>query len=82
MDRLALVCEDVARNASRARKIRIVADFLRTLNDADFVLAVQFLSAGPVAAGGPNQTLFATEEKPKLSVGYGVLRDALQTATG
>jgi DNA ligase 1 len=81
VDRLALVCEDVARNASRLRKIDIVADYLRSLDDSDFFLAVQFLSAGPVAEANQNYTLFDVEKKPKLSVGGSVLRDALRTAT-
>jgi DNA ligase-1 len=87
MDRLALVCEEIARNASRLRKIQILADYFRTLPDADFSLAVQFLSVGTVAEGGQNQALFADDlsandrEKPKLSIGYSVLRAALETAT-
>ncbi len=52
------------------------------LSDDDLALAVQFLSVGPVAEGSTNHTLFELEEKPKLSIGYSVLRGALQTATG
>ena len=82
MDALALVCEDIARVASKLKKIRRLADYLRCLNDLDLQLAVQFLSAGPAALSGSNHTLFATEEKTKISIGRKVIRDALQQATG
>ena len=82
MDELAAVCEEIASHASRLRKVALLAAYLRSLNDDDFVLAVQFLSIGPVAEGSTNQTLFELEEKPRLSIGRSVLRDALQTATG
>ncbi|HEX4231100.1 MAG TPA: ATP-dependent DNA ligase [Bryobacteraceae bacterium] len=82
MDELALVCEEVARSASRLRKIAALAAYFRKLNDDDLALAVQFLSGGPVARESPNHTLFAKEEKVKLSVGYSLLRESLQAATG
>jgi DNA ligase-1 len=43
---------------------------------------VQFLSAGPAAQAGANQTLFPSEEKTSVSIGRVVIRDALQAATG
>jgi len=82
MDELAAVCENIARHASRLRKIAILAEYLRGLSDEDLVLAVQFLSSGPVPEAGANHVLFATtEEAPKLSIGYSVLREALQIAS-
>ncbi len=47
MDRLAAVCEDIQRHASRLKKIAILAAYFKTLDEADLALAVQFLSAGP-----------------------------------
>lgn len=82
MDRFAEVCEQIASHNSRLRKIEILANYLGALPDRDLFLAVQFLSVGPVAEGPQTQTLFAVEAHPKLSIGYGVLRDALQMATG
>ena len=82
MDRLALTCEQIASFGSRLRKISILADYFRTLDNDDLALAVQFLAAGPVPASASNHTLFEIQDKPKLSVGYSVLRDALQAATG
>jgi DNA ligase-1 len=85
MDELALVCEDIARVAGKLKKIHRLADYLRGLDDSDLRLAVQFLSGGPAARAGTvgtNHTLFATEEKTKLSVPRRAIRDALQLATG
>lgn len=82
MDDLAITCEDIARVASKLKKIRRLADYLRTLGDRELELAVQFLGAGPAAQQGRNYTLFASEEKIKLSVGRKVIRDALRIATG
>jgi len=82
MDELALVCEQIASYASRLKKISILADYLRRLDNADLALAVQFLSTGPVLEKSSNHSLFEITEKPKLSVGYSVLRAALETATG
>jgi len=82
MDALAQVCEDIARVGSKLKKIERLAAYLRPLHDDDLLLAVQFLSAGPAAQSGINQTLFATEEKTSLSVGRTVIREALQAATG
>ncbi len=67
MDALADVAERVASNASRVRKIALVAGYLRGLSDEDLPRAVRFLSA-------------ATPEK--LSIGYVMIRDAAIAATG
>ena len=82
MDELAAVCEEIGKHSSRLRKIAVLSKYLRALDDQQLVLAVRFLSSGPVAEGVTNQTLFATEEKSKLSVGYSILRDALQRGCG
>lgn len=82
MDKLALVCEDVARVASKLKKIQRLADYLRLLDDDEFQLAVQFLSTGPATQAAANHSLFETEQKTKLSVPRGAIRDALQTVTG
>ncbi len=81
MDQLALACEDVARVSSKLKKVQRLAEYLRTLDDNDFELAVQFLSTGPAAAqAGTNHTLFHSEERMTFSIGRGVIRDALQAA--
>ena len=78
MDELALVCEQIASYGSKLKKVSILAEYLRGLHDEDFVLAVQFLSVGPLAEGAPNYHLFAADEKGQLSIGGSVLREALQ----
>ena len=80
MDRLAAVCERIASHGSKLKKIALLAEYLRELNDDDYVLAVQFLSAGPAAESAGNLHLFGTEEKRLLSVGGSVLRAALAAA--
>jgi DNA ligase-1 len=82
MDALARVCEDIARVSSKLRKVAVLARYFESLDDRDLQLAVQFLSAGPIADGTVNHTLFATDAKTKLAIGRAVLRDALQVATG
>ena len=82
MDQLAAVCEEIANNGSRLRKVSILAGYLRQLCDQDLALAVRFLSTGPVANDAGNHSLFEKEEKAKFSIGYSILRDALQIATG
>src|SRR5438270_2897252 len=82
MDRLAIVCEQIASHASRLKKVAILAEYLRDLSDRDLELAVQFLSAGPALEGVVNHSLFEVEEKARLSIGHSVLRDALQMARG
>lgn len=82
MDRMALVCEEIASHASRLKKVRILADYFRALDDRDLELSVQFLSAGPALEGVVNHSLFELEEKTRLSIGHSVLRDALQLASG
>jgi DNA ligase-1 len=82
MDRLALACEEIASHASRLKKVAILAEYLRSLDDRDLELAVQFLSAGPALEGVVNHSLFELEEKARLSIGHSVLRDALRIASG
>lgn len=82
MDELALVCEDIARVASKLAKIERLAQYLKTLSDSDLALAVEFLSTGPVAQSGLNHSLFGVEEAGKISVGGKKIREALQKATG
>ncbi|MFL6417132.1 MAG: ATP-dependent DNA ligase [Bryobacteraceae bacterium] len=82
MDRLALVCEQIASHASRLKKVAILADYLRSLEDRDLQLAVQFLSAGPALEEVVNHSLFEMEDKTRLSIGHSVLRDSLQIASG
>ncbi len=82
MDRLALVCEKVAKFSSRRRKVSVLAEYFRTLTDDDLALAVQFLSAGPVAETTLNKSLFDVGGKTKLSIGYSILRQALKIASG
>ena len=71
MDRLAITCERIARWNSRLRKVRILAEYLRGLPDAD--LAVP--SASYVAAR------FSRTDR-KFSVGGATLREALLQASG
>lgn len=78
MDNLAQVCERIAGSASRLRKIRLLAEYLRTLDDESLALAVRFLSGGPTSEGNVNQTLFGDDEKQRLSIGYATMREALE----
>lgn len=82
MDALAEVAERVASHASRLRKIAILADYLRQLDDADLERAVRFLSGGPAANVPAAATLFGKDEVRTLSVGWATLRDAALPATG
>ena len=82
MDRLAAVCEDIQRHASRLEKVRILANYFKSLNNQDLALAVQFLSSGPSARSSTNHTLFEVHEKQELKIGRSVLREALRLATG
>lgn len=80
MDRLALVCEQIARRAGKLEKIEILAAYLSDLVDEDFALAVQFLSAGPAGENVTNYHLFAPQGKDRLAIGGAVLREALRAA--
>jgi DNA ligase 1 len=71
MDRLARTCEEIARWNSRLRKIRILADYLRELPEADLSRAIRFLCCGPIQSGDR-----------KFSVGGAALREALLRASG
>ncbi len=76
MDRFAEVCEKVASHRSRLRKIEFVAEYLRTLEDADFARAVRFFCCAPVADGTGDLNLFGEQQKRPLSVGFATLREA------
>jgi DNA ligase 1 len=71
MDQLARTCEEVARWSSRLRKVRILAEFLQDLSEADLSRAVRFLCCGPIQS-----------EDRKFSVGGATLREALLRASG
>jgi DNA ligase 1 len=82
MDELAGVCEQVGKFSGRLRKVSVLAKFFQTLSDDDLALAVRFLSGGPVADASPHPTLFGSQEKPRLSIGYATMRDALLEVCG
>lgn len=69
---MAAVCENVARWNSRLKKIAIVGNFLKELDDADLSRTVRFLCCGPV---------FESNSK-RLSIGHATMREALINATG
>lgn len=71
MDALAQTCERIASYSSRLRKVALLAEYLRPLNDADLARAVRFLCCGPIQS-----------EDQKFSVGRATLRDAALAATG
>src|SRR6476620_4097323 len=70
MDQLAKTCEEIARWNSRLRKVRILADYLRELSEADLRRAVRFLCCGPIES-----------DERKFSVGGATLREALLQAS-
>jgi DNA ligase-1 len=72
MDALAAVAEHVASNASRLRKVALVAEYLRQLPDDDLVRAVCYLSGSPFPASDPR----------RLSAGWVMIRDALMAVSG
>jgi DNA ligase-1 len=80
MDRFAAVCEEIASHTSRLRKLGFLAEFLQSLEDREFFLAVQFLSTGPAFEPTSELTLFPRGDSSKLSVGGATLRDALLAA--
>jgi DNA ligase-1 len=82
MDQFAQICEEVAKHAGRLRKIEVLSSYFRRLPDREYELAVRFLSGGPIAESTENHTLFETGEKQRLSIGYSLLRDAIEKATG
>jgi DNA ligase-1 len=71
MDRLATTCQRVASYSSRLKKVRFVADYLRSLSDADLVRAVRFLCCAPIQSADG-----------KFSIGGSILREAAIAATG
>jgi len=82
MDRLAATCEEIQRHASRLKKVSLLAEFLKTLDDGELAIAVQLLGSGPVARASTNRALFEMDEKADLKIGGSVLREALRVATG
>jgi DNA ligase-1 len=83
MDVLAAVCERVASYGGRLRKVGLVAEYLKTLDDEDLVRAVKFLCAEPLVHPPTNATLFGRQtESRTLSVGYAALRQATLAITG
>lgn len=65
MDALAAVCDAIAQTNSRLKKVRLAADYLRGLHESDFLHAVRFLIAAPIAGS-----------ERQLSVGHAKLREA------
>jgi DNA ligase 1 len=82
MDRLAATCEEIQRHASRLKKVSILADFLKTLDDRELSIAVQLLSRGPAAQLSTNHALFEIDDRSELKIGGSVLREALRVASG
>lgn len=72
MDRFAEVCDQVAAWASRLRKVALVADYLRSVDDERLPHAVHFLCGRP----------FAEIDPRRLSVGGATIRKAIEEATG
>jgi DNA ligase-1 len=71
MDQLALTCERIAGYASRLKKVSILAEYLKQLDDADLARAVRFLSCCPIQAADR-----------KFSIGGVTLREAAALAAG
>ena len=82
MDKLAEVCEQVVRYGSRLRKVSIVAEYLKSLDDIDLARAVHLLCCGPIISSSSPTKLFADDDKRTLSVGYATLREAYKAVTG
>ena len=82
MDRLAAVCERIASYSGRLKKIEILAEYLRALDDADLARAVHLLCCGPFVHAEANSTLFGKEEARTLSIGSATLRQACAAVTG
>ncbi len=82
MDAFAAVCERVASYSSRLQKVRLIAGYLRVLDDNDLLRAVHFLAYGPVVHAPAYTNLFGEQEVRKISVGYATLRDAYMAVTG
>src|SRR5580765_5410808 len=67
MQKFAEVCEEVAATSRKLEKERIVSEYLRSLDDADLVTAVHFLSGAP----------FSRRDQRTLNTGFAAVRDAL-----
>jgi DNA ligase 1 len=72
LDELAVACAEIARWNSRLRKVRILADYLRSIPQSDLSRAVRFLCCGPIEASSAG----------KFSIGGSTLREALRLASG
>jgi len=68
MDRLAEVCEQVVRYGSRLRKVSLVADYLKSLDDVDLARAVHLLCCGPIISSSTPSKLFADDDKRTLGL--------------
>ncbi len=80
MDGFAQMCEEVARHASRRRKLEILTEYLNGLTPENRALALRFLRIGPLESR--NDDLFDTGAKPKLLVSHRALRIAVSKVTG
>lgn len=69
MDTFAETADLVARSPGRLRKVALIAEYLRGLNDADLTRAVRFLSGAPLATG-------------PVGAGYARMVDAAAVASG
>ncbi len=82
MDALAGICESIASNSGRLRKVAILAGYLRTLTDYDLARAVRFLSGGAVADVPPDLNLFGEPIARALSIGAATLHQSAIAMTG
>jgi len=82
LDAFARACEDTLRFSGRLKKIAILGEYLRSLNDDDLVRAIRFLLAQPAANAPATMGLFERIEPQKLSVGRKPVWDALKRVTG
>jgi DNA ligase-1 len=70
--RFALTCSQIAAVSSKLEKIRLLADYLRTLTGAAAAIAATWFAGRPFPAG----------QNKVLNLGWAVLRDALCAAAG
>lgn len=72
LDAFAAVCERVAATNARTRKVALLADYLRGLDDDDLARAVLYLTG----------SAFPRHDPRKLSAGHATMRDAAMAVTG